>query len=308
MDTKLKTGICTLYQKEYNYGVAALLNSLFKSGYAGEFYIGFNESLPSWTLQLEKVSPYVYSINNQIIVHFLVVEQNMHYGYYKPFFINHLQTTYNLDKIYYFDPDICTIAKWDFFDNWVNSGISLCADNCYPYLASHHPWRDKWRLRFGFNKQVLINESLTFYVNSGFVGLSKADDAIIETWMSVTKAYSDAGGNVKEFEKAPFRDIKGDQDLLNAAITISPSLRYSVIGREAMGFEDPAYIMAHAINGIKPWKRKFTQELIFKNMKPTTAEKLYIENCNSPIKVFSNVKKAIKRIDIKLASALNRFL
>lgn len=309
MDTRNKTGICTLYQKDYHLGVAALLNSLIKAGYHGDFYIGFNEALPPWIDQLKKVSENVYQLHDQIDVHFIALKCTMHYGFYKPFFMKQLIEKYQKEKFYYFDPDICVIANWSFFEKWTNFGISLCLDNCYPYLAYNHLWRNQWIENFGASDANFeLDKNLNFYVNSGFIGLKKENMPLIDRWIAVTNQYIETGGNVQKFEKDGERDVKGDQDLLNAAITLLPDLKYSIIGTEGMGFSQPAYLMTHAIAATKPWQKNFTSDTLLNASRPSILEKNFFNHIEHPILVFSTFKRLLKKFDILFASLLGRII
>lgn len=299
--------VCTFYEKHYDFGVAALCNSLSKSGFKGKIIIGYKLNLPFWIRQLKKVEKSIYILNDNIKLNFICLDEvPYHLGYHKAKFISYCLDNYpEIDTISYFDPDITIKAKWNFFKRWINAGVALASDNCYPFLHSNHPWRQDWINLFP-NKTIISYPE--FYINSGFIGLKRNDEQLIKIWDKAIEIYKNEGGEIFSFERNAEEGLKGDQDLLNAALMYFPADRISVIGREAMGFIQPSYIMGHAINGVKPWKRSYVYDFLLNNTLPSFAEKLYFDNCTFPIKIFTNFKRKLKIVDLKIASALNRFL
>lgn len=297
--------IVTLYEGNYHFGVASLINSLVSSKYNGLIRVGYKGELPRWINQLKKVDD-IYEANNDIIISFVPLNPDMHFGYYKPYFLkDSLQEYPTAENIYYFDPDIVVHAPWPFFTSWVNVGICLCLDNCFPYLHRNHPWRKEWKILGGENSDAISN--IDYYVNSGFIGLTRSNISLLDTWIKLTEIYRQRGGNTHVFEKAEgSRAVKTDQDLLNAVITISTDLNLSIIGTEGMGFTQPAYLMAHAVNNIKPWKKKFTKFLFTNGKSPSLLEGSYMKFANSPICAYDKFSFNLKQIDFKIAALLGR--
>lgn len=295
--------IVTLYENHYHYGVGALLNSLVSSGFKGLFLVGYKGSIPPWINQLSQTSEKEFNINSEITVKFILIDTEIHFGYYKPQFIKHVFDTYPLvDNVYYFDPDIVVNAQWSFFKSWVKVGTALCLDNCFPFVHRNHPWRAEW-------KELAKNEQNTdciidYYVNSGFIGINRANSLLIDKWILLTEQYRISGGDVSLFEKNAHRAFKGDQDLLNAALTICPEIIISIIGTEGMGFTEPTYLMAHAIDSIKPWKANFVKEVLINGSKPSGAAKYFFSYCEYPIRIFSKRTILLKKINIKIASGI----
>ncbi|WP_017260222.1 hypothetical protein [Pedobacter arcticus] len=299
--------ICTLYEKHYDYGVAGLCNSLSKSGFKGLIIIGYKLHLPFWLKQLKKADENNYYLDDNITLTFVCLDHiDYHLGYYKAKFLlyclDHFQA---IETLSYFDPDITIKANWSFFRKWIKAGVALASDNCYPFLHRNHPWRADWLTLFPERQAISY---LQAYINSGFIGFHKKNKGLVELWDKALEAYLNNGGQIQSFERNAEEGLKGDQDLLNAALMFFPETELSIIGLEAMGFIQPCYIMGHAINGVKPWKRKFTADFLLNNISASFAEKLYLENCSYPIKVFPLFKQKLKMVDITIASALNRFL
>ena len=298
--------IVTLYEGHYHYGVAALLNSLIKSGFRGLFRIGYRGTIPIWANKLVKVKDNEFSVD-EIIILFVYIDTNSHFGYYKPFFMRDtLQDFPSAKSIYYFDPDIVVIAPWGFYKAWIQSGVALCMDNCFGFVHRTHPWRAEWARLAGMSTD--LKTEIDYYVNSGFVGLQRSEAGILDKWIHLTEEYRKRGGDLTLFEKAGDRAFKGDQDLLNAVISTSHNLRISLIGKEGMGFSQPAYLMSHAVNNIKPWKNFFLKNLFKKGFAPSLAEKNYFKHANSLIAPYAKNIFLVKSIDIKLASFLSRVL
>jgi hypothetical protein len=304
-----KEVIVTLYEKDYHYGAGALANSLVKSGFKGLFLVGYKGELPPWVSQMTVISTGEFKLSDDITIKFEHLDINMHFGYFKPNFLLYVFQNYpDVKKVYYFDPDIVIISPWSFYSSWVKSGVALCLDNSFPFVYHNHPWRTEWR-----NLALIdnINSSynyLNHYINSGFVGVMVRDIVLLERWISLTQRYKESGGDISRFEKDGHRSYKGDQDLLNAAITVSPEIKLSIIGAEGMGFNYPVYLMAHAVEGAKPWNARFINQIIFQGTKPSVAAKAFFNNCNYPILIYPKGKLFAKKLNIKIASALSRII
>ena len=299
--------VVTLYEGHYSFGVAALINSLYNAEFKGLVRIGYRGDLPTWINQLDRIAELDYKLDNKIFISFVKVNTDFHFGYYKPFFIKDTVKHYpTASKVFYFDPDIIITAKWNFISNWTNLGVSLCLDNCFPFVHENHPWRNEWIKFSGINESE--RNYINYYVNSGYIGLNRNRVGLIDKWIELTNKYHIEGGNIKLFEKNGGRAFKGDQDLLNAAITISPEIQFSIIGTEGMGFTQPAFLMIHAVSPLKPWKKNFCLNLLKNGKKPSDADKKFFENVNFPISVFNKNKYLIKIINLKISTVFGRFI
>jgi len=299
--------IVCLFDGRYNLGAAALLNSLVKAEFKGLIYMGYQDALPTWANQLESLGENHFYVTDDIVIHFKQVDTEMHFGYYKPFFLKEACDIYkNTDKVYYFDVDIVVKAPWSFFSNWLVSGYCVCLDSSFHFLHRNHPWRKEWK-QWAPPGEVQFNE-IDYYFNSGFLGIERKSIKLVDRWIYFTKKYKEVGGNMKRFEKDAYKHLKSDQDLLNAAITISADIEISIIGKEGMGFTAPSTLMEHAIGSVKPWNNGFCKQLIKSGQKPNAADKSFLANCKYPINIFPNYTYQIKKIDMLAASVFGRIL
>ena len=299
--------VVCLYDGDYHYGVAALANSLAKSGFKGFINTAYRGSLPPWVEQLKGINTQTYYVNDSIIIHFEKVNTGMHLAYFKPYFIK--QTFENfpqVNKIFYFDVDIVVSAPWSFFSNWVDDHICLCLDNSYDYVHHNHPWRKDWK-RLAKVDIPFCNPT-TAYVNSGFIGIKRKSLPLINKWIQLTENFKDLGGDLKIIDQNGKSSYKGDQDLLNAAITVCPEIELSLIGKEGMGFTQPAYLMSHAISKVKPWKKNYLKYLIEKGHKPSYSEKDFFNYCKYPIRLFPSFTFFLKKANLILATFFGRYI
>jgi len=299
--------VVTLFEGHYQYGVAALVNSLVASGFNGLVYVGFRGQIPDWTSQLSYISENEYMVSADILIRFQAIKTDMHFGYYKPTFIKQAFKEYpDVNKVFYFDPDIVVIAPWTFYNNWTNIGVALCLDVCFPFVHRNHPWRIEWLKMF--NSDTNQSLDIDYYVNSGFIGIRKDAISLIDKWIEFTGKYKQNGGDLSLFEKEAHRIIKGDQDILNAAIQVSSDINLSIIGKEGMGFSYPVYLMAHAVDDVKPWKKNFVKEVVVSGRKPGMASKIFYNYCEYPIRVFPKMILRSKKTQIVVASLIGRFV
>lgn len=308
-----KSSICTLYEKNYHYGVAALVNSLAKSGFRGDIWVGFRGKLPTWIKTLEQDNTKKipsFKINDSTYLNFIDLNHldiKIHLARYKPTFMLDLLNNY-IDKasnLFYFDPDITIKCHWSFFEDWVEHGIALCED-VNGYLPWDSPLRNKWRTFIG-NKNLLFSNTTNAYYNSGFIGLKKESTEFLKSWekiiklsLKLTESFSGL-----EYGDRSFIFNSWDQDCLNIAHNIS-KLRFSTMDNSAMDLSDGGYVMSHAIGSNKPWCNCFILNVLF-GITPTTAQKNFWKNQVSPIKSFNQFYYYLKKMDLRLASFISRF-
>lgn len=311
--TKYKNIVTTLYEGHYDYGVGALLNSLYESGFQGLFCIGYKGAKPFWLNQLTVIdeTTNLYRLGDNLIVRLDLLEDvDMHFGYYKPYYLKKMHSIYpNCSGYYYFDPDIVILGNWNFFENWIKSGVALCQDSNYTFVSNNHPWRNKWRKDFS---SILSNSEVNIidhYINSGFIGCTSKDFNIIEKWTYINEKYISLGYPISFFDKdngsIPY---KGDQDVLNAVITVFGNLKLSILGKEAMGFDFPAHIMSHQVNtalGRKAWNTNYLKAAI-KGRKISFNELNYFNYVSTPISLYTKSNLMKIRGQIKISKFINK--
>ena len=300
--------IVCLYDGQYHFGLAALINSVVKSNFKGLINTGCRGVLPPWVDQLQSLgNNNSYLVTKDVVIRFETIETDMNLAFYKPYFIAKTFQDYPFaNKVFYFDVDIVVNAPWSFFSGWLENHVCLCLDSSYEYVHTNHPWRKDWKKLA--NVQANFYNTETAYVNSGFIGITRESIFLVEKWMSLTDKFAELGGSLKEFFQDGHNSYKGDQDLLNAAITVSPEITLSLIGKEGMGFTQPAYLMTHVIAKDKPWNKNFLMHLFKIGQKPSYSEKNFFNYCKTPINLFSPVVLRLKRTNLFLATILGRFI
>lgn len=311
----MSSAICTLYEGHYHHGVAALTNSLYNNGFRGCVYVGYRGDLPSWAIAA-KDNPLLHweggrslNVAEGVDLHFLPVSPNSHLTNYKPDFMLQLWDgpAKNIDKMFYFDPDIVIKCNWNFFENWVENGVALVHEITANDMTINNPIRGMWAKIINENEGRVIN-SLTSYSNAGFFGLNKRHITFIQNFSKfifLAKEKYDVDLNVFHFTNRADPFFAKDQDVMNIAAMCS-AVPLSEMGPEAMDFIHGGFTMSHAIGGPKPWKKKFILSAL-KGSPPSLAEKAFWKNVGLPIKTFSTRTKKNKSLSIKAASFIGRF-
>lgn len=306
-EVSYKEIVLSLFDRGYHYGCAALANSLVEAKFEGLLFIGYRGKLPPWTDQLEAIDEDHFYLTKKIVIRFREVLSIMNMGYYKPYILKEAIDIYpNTQKFYFFDADIMVKAPWSLYSSWLEKGVCLCLDNAFHFLPFSHPWRKAWRKVANVADDRL--NCTNHYFNSGFIGIERGSSALIDRWIYFTEKYISMGGNIDSFSKETYSSFKGDQDLLNAAITISSDIGINEMGTEGMGFTLPATMMIHAIGETKPWNKIFLKKLIKIGHRPNYAEKVYFTHCKYPIRIFSPFTFRLKKLDLLISSFLGRFI
>lgn len=316
----MKTIICTLFEGHYHYGAAALINSLHKYGFEGEFFIGYRGELPFWAegttdvnigIELEDwKSVKKFQITEKISLYFVLLDTSYHFANYKPLFMCDLweSVAEKPDYFFYFDPDIVIKCDWHFFEEWSLFGVALVHEIIQNDMPANHPVRKKWEAIVEERGYYIYNHIVS-YINSGFCGVWKDNIEFIYLWKIITEyAISKEWFELGRFNHSLNRSnpfFAPDQDAMNIAAMIV-NLPISEYGPEGMDFLYGGGVMSHAIGGSKPWRKQYLKSF-FKGNPPTLADKEYWNNTQGLIKLYSSSFHKRKMISMKIASFLGRF-
>ena len=298
--------LCTLYEKHYHYGVGALLNSLCASGFAGIFVIGLRGPDAPWLSQCERIDKDRYRLQTLEIRLVHLDDVHLHFTNYKPQFMLRIlaEIVPEALRLAYIDPDIVVRAKWRFFQDWIDTGVALCADvNSFVHRTS--PLRGAWRRHFepaGF----VFHGRLDCYVNGGFIGVTPARAGILREWVRAQDVMAPVIGGLKTAFPAdrshPFHMT--DQDALNATLDCTDE-QLSVLGPEGMDFAPGGFVMAHALGHPKPWRKSYIMTL-FRGQPPTSADKQYWKHVAAPLRIMPLPARLRTKVTLRLSSLLGR--
>ena len=315
----MKTAVCTLYEKHYHYGVAALINSLDANNFKGTCYIGYRGELPFWgseSVQIEEnqeiedwLSIKKMEVSNDIQLIFIQLETSIHLANYKPFFMLDLFEEFqNIKELFYFDPDIVVCEKWEMFTSWAEYGVAMVHEIVFNDMPRTHPVRKKW-INIISDLGYSVKNDLNSYLNSGFCGVHRENIIFLFLWKEIILyAFSSYKMPIDHFADNrnrfhPFCSLDQDAFCIAAMATDCPISEY---GPEGMDFIFGGNVMSHAVGPKKPWKKKFIQSTI-KGRPPTIPEKKYWIYADGIIKIYRRSYIKRKKIAIKLSSLIGRF-
>jgi hypothetical protein len=307
--------VCTLFELDYHHGVAALVNSLCRNGFAGKVYAGYRGELPPWALAATPLrgggenDTAILTVTSQVEIHFVPVKTSFHLANLKPeFMLRVWALNEGADLMYYFDPDIVICEEWNYFHRWASKGVAVCEDWNSP-LARYHPRRLYWRDYFrGYGFKLRPGES--YYVNSGLVGIPNSLRSFLSLWKSMLEFVGLAVGGLensatgRRTKGAPHKSLacpfsNPDQDALNAACEVTEGV-VSVMNKNAMGWGYGHCVAAHAIGKWKPWSKTFLNEAL-RGTAPVIADKLYWRADQVPLRSHSVGLVQRKRLELLLA-------
>jgi hypothetical protein len=309
LESACDVAICTLFDGDFHFGLAALLNSLVRSGYKGTVWAGYRGSLPPWLHQLRRLNAneHEYLVGDQVRLVLLLVEANIHLALYKPqFMINLLENQARDCKyIWFFDADIFVRCSWFFFEDWQRCGIALCQDILHRILPENDPLRHKW-MEIGTALGLGSPRPLIQYFNSGLVSVSAENISFLHLWQRLIQYAGQLGVNLNRIASGT-RDMPfhiPDQDALNIAAMYTEH-PLSPTGPEVMGFLPGRSNLYHSV-GPKPWRGSpFLRALA--GMQPSGAAKFFFTQVSSPIHPYSALHLQAKKLECATASFIGRF-
>lgn len=312
----MESGVCTLYEGHYQYGVGTLINSLYTNGFRGDIFIGYKGALPFWVSNCslseefncsEKVNIMVIGEKTRII--FIEIAIKKHFAHYKPEFMLKIMQDFcpKVELLAYFDPDIVLKCNWKFYERWSNYGVSMVHEIVSQDMTPNHPSRKAWEEIIN-NSGNKIERNLFSYLNCGFCGVNRKYEEFLLMWSDyINLAINQYGQDETVFANmdrtATFWSI--DQDTFNMT-AMSCKSPISEMGPEGMDFIEAGWTMSHATGSPKPWKKNFILSAI-DGRPPTRAEKEYWNYTTDVIKLYSESYITRKKYAIKTASFIGRF-
>jgi hypothetical protein len=303
--------ICTLFEGDYQFGLGAFVNSLVRSGYTGTIWAGYRGGPPTWLDQLEPVrnESSSYMVTNQVRLTLVPLQTDLHFTNYKPQFMLDLLAgpASACGYLWYFDPDIFVRCPWVFFAEWQNHGVALCQEIVNNILPPDSPLRHQW-MRTAASIGLSDPRPLNYYFSGGMVGVPASHRDFLDIWRRILERADAEGCDRKIFRTAdagremPF--YASDQDALNVAAMYTED-PLTTMGPEAMGFVHSGFTMYHAV-GPKPWRSRFLRRALAA-VPPTAADKFFLTQVSSPIRVYSPIQLRIKRLACSTAALIGRF-
>jgi hypothetical protein len=300
--------VCTLFEGDYHFGVAALVNSLSELGFKGCISIGYRGSLPPWIGQLRKAGDHDrYKVGERVSLRFIHLDTKVHFTNFKPCFMQQLLREQPGCKfIWYFDPDIVIRCPWSFYLQWVGYGIALCEDVTNGTMPSNHPIRLKW-IELGSSIGLKTPISLSRYYNGGFIGLPVIYSNFLDLWQDLIRLAEVHGTDTSSFGVGsriqPFYGI--DQDALNITAMYS-GCPLTTIGPEGMDLVPGGFTMFHALGSPKPWRKNMLFSALG-GVPPSGSDKAFLSHMEKPIMPYSSMRLAAKRLSCLMGAFIGRF-
>jgi hypothetical protein len=304
------SAICTLFERDFHFGVGALVNSLYAHGYRGLVYAGYRGQPPPWARAAsgpgaEDVS---WSVDG-LEIRFVPVRTRRHLTNFKPDFMRMIWDEQCPDArlLFYFDPDIVVQCRWSFFEEWAEKGVALCEEITNGNMPRNHPIRLAWLdLLDGAGMRCV--RPVDRYYNGGFIGLRRDSDELLSVWARLMDALEENHVAVERMMPGDRSDpfYATDQDMLNAAVMASDA-PLSTIGPEGMGFVPGGFTMLHAVGTPKPWRQRMTLDAL-RGRGPGNADKGFWRYTQGPVPLYSSPRRAIKLLDLKIGAAIGRVL
>ena len=307
LDVAEVLAICTLVERDYHFGLAALVNSLHFHGYKGIVSVGIRGALPAWVDQGNRLSDWAFDFRG-VRVEFVQVDTDWMLANYKPYFMLEVLEKHQPEAtgIVYLDPDIVVERDWHDFESWVETGVAVCQDNCFPVIDAQHRLRQMWLDFLAMENRTAVDYSVCYF-NSGFIGVARERIQVLRDWEYFIRASVKHGVDLRKFKQGDRWAVLQvpDQDLLNIALMLIPK-EISLLGQEGMGFTPGLMAMEHAVDNPKPWRRNYVLHMLAKGQSIPVSHKRYWYYVDGTISPFSKVTLMLRRIDIATAALLSR--
>ena len=300
--------VCTLYEGDFHFGVAAMINSIVRGGFKGLFWVGNRGGLPPWTEQLKRRPDGLFEVG-EALLGFESIDISRHFGQFKPEFMRR-----TIDKgiarrfLWYFDPDITIRCEWSFFERWIRFGVCLCQELTMANMAPNHPLRCEWldlARSAGWGEPHHLQDR---YYNSGFLGMNIERHNFLNTWRAAVLLANAAGVEQDQFQQGTraqtFYTV--DQDAMNIAAMYSDEC-LSTMGPEGMGWIPGGFIMHHTVGYLKPWRKKFLRSALMGDP-PGHGDKHFFQCVEGPIYPFTPAKLSAMQFSVRCGAFLGRFI
>lgn len=309
MPVDLSSGVCTIFEGHYHFGVAALINSLHQHGFRGRVWLATRGARPPWTGQMQQLDADRYMVGD-LELQFLPLEVRSTMSAEKPLLMKRILTEVapQIGKLAYFDADIVAEANWTFFERWMSHGVALCEDNCLGNMSEDHLLRHEWRQFSREQLGITLDKTRSRYFNGGFVGLDRRQIDFLDTWIHATNRLPEVRNSASSLKYGdrchPFNSM--EQDTLNLATMVSTE-PLATLGQEGMGFTPGMNVMWHAVDNPKPWQRHYVSHLLRTGIRIAPSQRKYWEYANGLLRPWTNSQLAWRRLDLLGATALSRF-
>jgi len=306
----MTSAVCTLFEGHYHLGAAALINSLWASGFRGRVICGLRGALPPWAEPSREAENgmRVRDLGEGFEIWFVPVAATIHFTNYKPTFLLEMWEgpAADADTFYYFDPDIVVKCQWDLLERWAEGGLALSEDVNF-YLPPRHPLRTGWIHWLRENGVEISQTNLERYYSAGFIGVPRAAREFLNLWHATIAKIGKTTGSLALLKQGNATSLfhTPDQDAMNIALMCT-SVTVNAAGWESMDFAHGGHLLSHAIGGRKPWRGGFLGQAL-RGYPPSIAHKAFFEHIDSPIPVFSPGQKSRLKLALNLGAFIGRF-
>jgi hypothetical protein len=306
----MSSAVCTLFEGHYHLGAAALINSLWASGFRGRVVCGYRGTPPPWAepARSEANDVRVRDFGEGFEVWLVPCATRIHFTNYKPGFLleSWEGAAGNPDKYYYLDPDIVLKCPWEVMERWAHEGIGCCEDVNF-YLPPRHPLRIGWTEWLKKHGILVVNPSLQRYYSGGFVGIPRDNKDFLRNWQHLIEKVGEASGSLTALKQGTANSLfhSMDQDAMNMAFMVT-DVKINATGPEGMDFAPGGHLLSHAIGSRKPWKGGFVKQALT-GYPPSMANKSFFNYIDGPIQLFTPSQKFWLSSNLKLGSMIGRF-